>query len=47
MIEDMTTGKPTKKILLFALPMLLGNIFQQIYNLVDTIVVGRFVGPDA
>ena len=47
MIQDMTTGKPTKKILLFALPMLLGNIFQQVYNLVDTIVVGRFVGPNA
>ncbi len=47
MTQDMTTGKPTKKILLFALPMLLGNIFQQVYNLVDTIVVGRFVGPDA
>ncbi len=47
MIQDMTTGKPTKKILLFALPMLLGNIFQQVYNLVDTIVVGRFVGSNA
>lgn len=47
MTQDMTTGKPTKKILLFALPMLLGNIFQQVYNLVDTIVVGRFVGPNA
>lgn len=47
MTQDMTTGKPTKKILLFALPMFLGNIFQQVYNLVDTIVVGRFVGPDA
>lgn len=44
---DMTKGKPNKLILKFALPMILGNIFQQIYNLVDTIVVGRFVGAQA
>jgi putative MATE family efflux protein len=44
---DMTTGNPSKLIIKFALPMILGNVFQQIYNLVDTIVVGKFVGVDA
>ncbi len=44
---DMTKGNPNKLILRFALPMILGNIFQQIYNLVDTIVVGKFVGAEA
>ena len=44
---DMTKGNPSKLIMRFALPMILGNIFQQIYNLVDTIIVGRFVGADA
>lgn len=45
--NDMTTSKPLLAILKFALPMLLGNIFQQFYNLVDTIIVGKFVGQDA
>lgn len=44
---DMTKGNSNKLIIKFALPMILGNIFQQLYNLVDTIVVGRFVGPEA
>lgn len=44
---DMTKGNANKVILKFALPMILGNIFQQVYNLVDTIVVGKFVGADA
>ncbi|SCJ79126.1 Multidrug export protein mepA [Anaerotruncus sp. 2789STDY5834896] len=44
---DMTTGRPAKRIFFFALPMLLGNIFQQLYNMVDSIVVGNFVGPEA
>lgn len=43
---DMTKGNPSKLIIKFALPMILGNIFQQIYNLVDTVVVGKFVGVD-
>ncbi|MCR5302708.1 MAG: MATE family efflux transporter [Lachnospiraceae bacterium] len=46
-ITDMTTGDPVKHILLFSLPALIGNIFQQIYNLTDSVIVGRFVGPDA
>ena len=41
---DMTEGNPNKLILKFAFPMILGNIFQQVYNLVDSIVVGKFVG---
>lgn len=46
-MRDMTVGSPTKHILMFAWPMLLGNLFQQLYNMVDSIVVGKFVGKDA
>ncbi len=45
--RDMTIGNPTKLILNFTLPMLIGNIFQQFYNMVDSIVVGKFVSKDA
>ena len=44
---DMTTGTPWKKIVLFTVPMLLGNIAQQLYNTVDSIVVGNYVGDNA
>lgn len=44
---DMTQGEPWKKILVFTVPMLIGNIAQQLYNTVDSIVVGRFVGDNA
>lgn len=44
---DMTQGKPMGLILKFALPLLVGNIFQQLYNMVDSMVVGRFVGSAA
>ncbi len=44
---DMTTGPIAKSILLFSLPLLAGNIFQQFYNTVDSVVVGNFVGPEA
>ena len=44
---DMTQGKPTKLLILFAIPMWIGGVFQLLYNLVDTIVVGRFVSTDA
>lgn len=44
---DMTSGSPTKKIMMFSIPILLGNIFQQIYSLSDTFVVGRFLGNEA
>ena len=43
----MTSGKPWVKILAFTLPMLLGNIAQQLYNTVDTIVVGKYIGDNA
>ncbi len=46
-VTDMTTGSPAKHILLFALPMLIGNLFQQVYNLADSIIVGNYVGADA
>ena len=45
--KDMTSGSSTKLILTFGLPLLAGNILQQLYNMVDTIVVGRGVGVDA
>ena len=44
MEQDMTQGKPLSIILKFTLPLLVGNIFQQFYNMADTIIVGRFVG---
>ena len=46
-MKDMTVGKPSKLILKFALPMLAGSIFQQLYNVVDSIIVGRFIGKEA
>ena len=44
---DMTTGSPGRRILLFALPMIFGNVVQQLYSMVDSAVVGRFVGKQA
>lgn len=44
---DMTDGRPWEKILLFTVPMLLGNIAQQLYNTVDSVVVGKYVGDNA
>ncbi len=44
---DMTEGAPWKKIVLFAVPMLVGNIAQQLYNTVDSVVVGNYVGDNA
>lgn len=46
-IKDMTEGNPTKLLISFAIPMVLGNLFQQLYNLVDSMIVGKFVGADA
>lgn len=43
----MTKGKPMEIIIRFAIPMFIGNLFQQFYNVVDTIIVGRFVGKEA
>ena len=47
MTKDMTQGSPVKLILGFALPLLAGMLFQQMYNLVDTMIVGRFLGVAA
>lgn len=44
MTKDMTQGSPRKLILGFAIPLLLGNLFQQFYSLVDTVIVGKFLG---
>ena len=44
---DMTVGSPVKHLILFAIPALIGNIFQQIYNLADSIIVGKFIGANA
>ena len=46
-MKDLTKGNPFKLILLFALPVLCGNVFQQLYNMVDTIIVGNTVNADA
>lgn len=46
-LTDMTSGSPTKHILIFAAPLFIGNIFQQLYNMVDSVVVGNFVGANA
>ncbi|MCR4797511.1 MAG: MATE family efflux transporter [Lachnospiraceae bacterium] len=47
MENKMTEGKPLPLLLKFVIPILLGFIFQQFYNMVDTVIVGRYVGPDA
>ena len=47
MIQDMTKGNPLKLIILFSLPILIGNIFQQLYQLADIFIVGRLLGENA
>ena len=47
MTKDMTNGSPMKLILGFSVPLLFGFLFQQFYNLMDTLIVGRFLGVDA
>lgn len=47
MTKDMTKGSPWRLIFFFTVPVLLGNIFQQLYSMVDTIIVGRFVSVQA
>ncbi|WP_029501668.1 MATE family efflux transporter [Lachnoclostridium phytofermentans] len=46
-INDMTQGSPTRLLVHFAVPMLIGNLFQQLYSMVDSIVVGNVVGDSA
>lgn len=47
MERDMTVGRPAKIILNFTIPIFIGNVFQQFYSMVDTIIVGKFVGTKA
>ena len=44
MVKDLTTGSPAKLILMFTLPLIVGNVFQQLYLLSDTLIVGRLLG---
>lgn len=46
-VTDMTQGNPYKLILIFSIPLLIGNVFQQLYNMVDSIVVGNYLGDKA
>lgn len=46
-VTDMTQGNPLRLILLFAIPLFIGNVFQQVYNMVDTMVVGNHLGDSA
>ena len=47
MAKDMTSGKPIKLIWNFTIPLLIGNLFQQLYNMADTFIVGRTIGVHA
>lgn len=47
MQTDMTVGNPLKMMLRFAVPLLVGNLFQQLYTMMDTVIVGKFVGTGA
>ena len=47
MTRQMTTGNPAKQIVFFAIPLLIGNLFQQLYNIADTFIVGRTIGVHA
>ena len=46
-MNNLTEGQPLRQILRFALPLLLGNLFQQTYNIVDAAIVGRCLGSGA
>ena len=46
-VQDMTQGNTVKLLLTFSMPMLIGNLFQQFYNMVDSIIVGKFVSSNA
>ena len=47
MVKDMTYGSPTRLIVNFSIPIVIGNLFQQLYNMVDSIIVGQCIGVDA
>lgn len=46
-VTDMTKGSPMRHLLMFALPLVIGNLFQQLYNMVDSVVVGKYEGSNA
>ena len=46
-MKDLTNGNEAKLLIAFALPMLLGNLFQQLYNMVDSLIVGKYLGKQA
>ncbi|MCG4586660.1 oligosaccharide flippase family protein, partial [Anaerosalibacter bizertensis] len=45
--KDLTEGSPWKRIVEFAIPMLIGNIAQQLYNTADSVIVGKYIGDNA
>ena len=47
MVQNLTEGRPLKLLFFFALPMVAGNLFQQLYNTVDSLIVGNFLGSSA
>src|SRR5699024_12488936 len=47
MQQSLTSGKPYRQIIRFALPLLMGNLFQQLYNMADTFIISRTLGVDA
>lgn len=47
MTKNLTEGSPAKLIFFFTMPLIAGNIFQQLYAFVDTLIVGRFLGVNA
>ena len=46
-VKDLTVGEPARLIFYFTLPLLAGNVFQQLFGFVDTLIVGRFLGVEA
>ena len=47
MTSDLTAGKPLRNIILFTIPIFIGNVFQQLYSMVDAIIVGQTINNDA
>ena len=47
MVKDLTQGKPSKVLWLFCLPLLVSTVFQQLYNMADSIIAGKVLGEDA
>ena len=47
MNKDLTRGPITKSLIMFTVPMVMGNFLQQLYNIVDTIIVGKYLGQNA